>query len=301
MIPIVMRLSLLLAACALAAPATTLLAQPELDTVRIQTHPLAAGVYMLQGAGGNIGLSIGDDAVFIVDDQFAPLTPKILAAIAALTPTPVRFVVNTHWHYDHTGGNENLGKAGALIVAHDNVRKRMSTDQFIEAINRREPPSPKAALPVVTFADGVRFHLNGDEIIVTHLPAAHTDGDALVYFSKANVLHMGDVFNMAGLPFVDRSSGGSIHGVISPAKQAIALINGSTQVIPGHGPVVGRAQLEAWQRMLEALRDRMRTEIASGKTIDEVLAAKITEPYAKDWPGGHERFVRTLFQELVAR
>jgi glyoxylase-like metal-dependent hydrolase (beta-lactamase superfamily II) len=295
-----MRFSFLLAAGALAAPAT-LLAQAGLDTVRIQTQPLATGIYMLQGAGGNIGLSIGDDAVFIVDDQFAPLTPKILAAIAALTSKPVRFVVNTHWHFDHTGGNENLGKAGALIVAHDNVRKRMSTDQFIEAINRREPASPKGALPVVTFADGVRFHLNGDEIIVTHVPTAHTDGDALVYFSKANVLHMGDVFNMAGLPFVDRSSGGSIHGVIAAAEKALALINGSTKIIPGHGPVVGRTQLEAWQRMLVAMRDRMRSEIAAGKTVDQVLAAKLTEPYAKDWPNGHERFLRTLYQELSAR
>lgn len=290
----------LVLALALAAPAG-LTAQAGLDTVRIETESLAPGIYILKGAGGNIGLAVGDDAVFIVDDQFAPLTPKILAAIAALTAKPVRFVVNTHWHFDHTGGNENLGKAGALIVAHDNVRQRMSTDQFIEAINRREPASPKGALPVVTFADGVRFHLNGEEIVVSHVPTAHTDGDALVFFSKANILHMGDVFNMAGLPFVDRSSGGSIHGVIAAAERALGFTNPSTKIIPGHGRVVDRAQLSTWHQMLVAMRDRMKAEIAAGKTVDQVLTAKITEPYAKDWPGGHERFVRTLFQELSGR
>ena len=287
--------------CAALGAPTLLVAQPGLDTVQIRTQPLAAGVYMLLGAGGNIGLSVGDDAVFVVDDQFAPLTPKILAAIAALTPKPVRFVVNTHWHFDHTGGNENLGQAGALIVAHENVRKRMSAGQFIAAVNRQEPPAPKAALPVVTFADGVRFHLNGDEIVVTHLPPSHTDGDALVYFTKANVLHMGDVFNMSGLPLVDLSSGGSIHGFISAAEQALGLVNGNTKIIPGHGRVVGRTELEAWRRMLVSLRDQLKAEIAAGKTVDQVLAAKLTEPYAKDWPGGHERFVRTVYQELSGR
>lgn len=285
---------------ALAAPAA-LHAQPGIDTVQIRTQSLGTGVHVLFGAGGNIGLAVGDDAVFVVDDQFAPLTPKILAAIAALTPKPVKFVVNTHWHFDHTGGNENLGQAGALIVAHDNVRKRMSAGQFIAAVNRNEPPAPKAALPVVTFAEGVRFHLNGDEIVVTHLPAAHTDGDALVYFSKANVLHMGDVFNMSGLPLVDRSSGGSIHGFIAAAERALGLINSATRIIPGHGRVVDRSQLEAWHRMLVSLRDQLKAEIAAGKTIEQVLAAKLTEPYAKDWPGGHERFVRTVYQELSGR
>ncbi len=296
-----MKPMLRLAVLALLATPAVLSAQAGLDTIQIRTQPLAPGVFVLFGSGGNIGLSVGEDAVFVVDDQFAPLTPKILAAIAALTPKPVKFVVNTHWHFDHTGGNENLGNAGALIVAHDNVRKRMSTEQFIEAINRREPASPKAALPVVTFGDAVRFHLNGDEIVVTHVPAAHTDGDALVYFSKANVLHMGDVFNMAGLPFVDRSSGGSIHGVIAAAAQVLGFVNADTKIVPGHGRVVGRTELEAWHRMLVALRDRLKTEIAAGKTLDQVLAAKLTEPYAKDWPGGHERFVRTVYQELSGK
>ncbi len=285
---------------ALGVPAI-LPAQAGLDTVQIRTQTLATGVYALFGSGGNIGLAVGEDAVFVIDDQFAPLTPKILAAIAALTPKPVKFVVNTHWHFDHTGGNENLGKAGALIVAHDNVRKRMSTDQFIEAINRREPAAPKDALPVVTFADAVTFHVNGDDIAVTHVPAAHTDGDALVYFTKANVLHMGDVFNMAGLPFVDRSSGGSIHGVIGAAERVLGFVNAGTKFVPGHGRVVGRTELEAWHRMLVSLRDQVKAQIAAGKTVEQVLAAKLTESYAKDWPGGHERFIRVAYQELSGK
>src|SRR5258706_53984 len=152
------------------------------DTVQVRTTALAKGVYMLAGAGGNIGLAVGDDAVFLVDDEFAPLTPKIRAAIAAVSPRPVRFVLNTHWHFDHTGGNKDHGEAGALLVAHDNVRKRMSTDQFIEALKLAQPASPKGALPVVTFSDTVTFHINGDDVLAFHVAPAHTDGDAIVVF-----------------------------------------------------------------------------------------------------------------------
>ncbi|HJU75250.1 MAG TPA: MBL fold metallo-hydrolase [Gemmatimonadaceae bacterium] len=276
-------------------------AQVNYDTVQVRTTPLTRGVYMLQGAGGNIGLSVGDDAAFIVDDQFAPLTPKILAAIAAVTNKPVRFVINTHWHFDHTGGNENLGKAGAVVIAHENVRKRMSTEQFIQALNRREPPAPKGALPIVTFTESVTFHINGDSLVATKVPPAHTDGDAVVHFAKANVVHMGDVFHNAGLPFVDRSSGGSINGVIATADMVLGMANAETKIIPGHGPIADRARLKAWRDALFTLRDKVRAEIAASKTVDQVLAAKLTEPYAKDWPGGHERFVRTLYDELSGR
>jgi glyoxylase-like metal-dependent hydrolase (beta-lactamase superfamily II) len=288
--------SLLLAALPLGAAA-----QQNFDTIQVRTQALGGGIFMLTGAGGNLGLAIGDDAVFLVDDQFAPLTPKILTAIAALTPKPVRFVVNTHWHFDHTGGNENLGKAGALLVAHDNVRKRMSAEQFIQALNRTEPAAPKGALPTVTFTDGISFHINGDSLVMTHVPPAHTDGDAIVAFTKANVIHMGDLFVSAGLPFVDRSSGGSIHGVIGAADRALAMANAETRIIPGHGPLADRARLQTWRDMLVALRTRMRKEIAAQRTVEEVLAAKITEPYAKEFPGGHERFLRTLHQELSGK
>jgi cyclase len=256
---------------------------------------------MLQGAGGNIGVVVGDDAVFVVDDQFAPLTPKVLAAIKGITASPIRFVLNTHWHFDHTGGNENMGKAGALIFAHENVRRRMSTGQFIEALNRTDPAAPPAALPVVTFTDTVSFHLNGDSIVVFHVAPAHTDGDAIVFFTKANVVHTGDVFVSAGFPFVDRSSGGSIHGIIAAAARILAVTNAGTRIIPGHGPLADRARLQAYHDMLITVRDRMRREIAAKRTIDQVLASKITSEYDASWPGGRERFLRILYQQLSTR
>lgn len=252
---------------ALAAAAVPLRAQTQFDTVQVRVTAVSRNVYMLTGSGGNIGLAVGDDAVFVVDDQFAPLTPKILAAIATVTSKPVRFVFNTHWHFDHTGGNENLGRAGGLIVAHENVRSRMSSDQFIEALNRREPASPVGALPVVTF-------------------------------TKANVVHTGDTFGSAGLPFVDLSSGGSIAGVIAVAERVHAMANDQTRIIPGHGPVADRARIGAFRDMLMVLRERMRAELVAGKSLDQIIAAKITSDYAKDWPGGHDRFVRLLYQEL---
>lgn len=290
-----------LALTALTALSAPLGAQAALDTVQIRATALSRDVYMLTGSGGNIGLAVGDDAVFVVDDQFAPLTPRILAAIATITSKPVRFVVNTHWHFDHTGGNENMGKAGGLIVAHENVRRRMSSEQFIEALNRREPAAPAGALPVVTFTDGMTFHINGDSLVVTHAPHAHTDGDAIVHFTKANVLHTGDTFLSAGLPFVDLSSGGSINGIIAVAARVYAMTNDQTRIIPGHGPVADRARVKAFREMLVQLRDRMATEVAAGKTLDQVLAARITADYAKEWPNGHDRFVRLLYQELTRK
>lgn len=280
---------------------TTLSAQTNVDSVQVRTTSLGRGVYVLFGAGGNIGLSVGNDAVFVVDDQFAPLTPKILAAIRTLTDKPVRFVLNTHWHFDHTGGNENLGKAGALIVAHDNVRKRMSTEQFMAAMNRREPPSPKAALPVVTFNDGVTFHINDDSVQATHVAPAHTDGDAIVHFLKANVVHMGDVFNNAGFPFIDLSSGGSVHGVVAAADRVYAMANAETKIIPGHGQVTDRNRLKQWRDAVAAVRDGVQREVKAGRTVEQVLALKLTDPYAKEWPGGHERFVRAVHEELTRR
>jgi len=273
-------------------------AQTNFDTVQVRTIPITTNVYMLQGAGGNIGVSVGSDAVFVIDDQFAPLTRKILAAIAELTPNPVRFVVNTHWHSDHTGGNENLGQAGAIIYAHENVRRRMTAGQFIEALNSRVEPAPPGALPVVTFKDAVTFHINGDSVTTVHVAPAHTDGDVIIHFTKANVIHMGDTFHNAGLPFVDLSSGGSIHGIIAAADKVLAMSNAQTRIIPGHGPLADRARLKMYRDMVVALRDRVRTLISTGKTADQVVELNIGAPYAKDFPGGHERFVRLAHQEL---
>jgi glyoxylase-like metal-dependent hydrolase (beta-lactamase superfamily II) len=284
-----------------AATSVPVAAQVNYDTVQVRTVPVSGNVYMLQGVGGNIGLAVGNDAVFVVDDQYAPLTRKILAAIAAITPRPVRFVINTHWHFDHVGGNENMGQAGALIYAHENVRRRMSVEGFVEALNTRVPASPPGALPVVTFTDAVTFHINGDSVSAVHIPPAHTDGDAIIHFTKANVIHMGDTFHNAGLPFVDLSSGGSIHGIIGAADRVLALANATTRIIPGHGPLADRARLKAYRDMVVALRDRIRAEIAAGKTLDQILAAKVTAAYEKEFPAGHERFVRLAYQELARR
>lgn len=273
-------------------------AQINFDTVQVRAIPVSGNVYMLQGAGGNIGLAVGDDAVFVVDDQYAPLTRKVLAAIATVTPKPVRFVINTHWHMDHVGGNEALGQAGALIYAHENVRRRMSVEGFIEALNARVPASPPVALPVVTFTDAVTFYINGDSVRAVHVPPAHTDGDAIIHFTKANVVHMGDTFHNAGLPFVDLSSGGSIHGIIGAADRVLAMSNAQTKIIPGHGPLADRARLKVYRDMLVALRDRVRTLISTGKTVEQILELNIGAPYAKEFPGGHERFVRLAHQEL---
>ena len=294
------RLGAVAAVAAFVALTSSLHAQ-NFDTVQVRAVPVAGAVHMLQGAGGNIGLVVGDDAVFVVDDQFAPLTPKVLAAIKSVTPQPVRFVLNTHWHFDHTGGNENMGKAGALIFAHENVRRRMSKDQFIEALNRTEPASPRGALPVVTFTDTVSFHLNGDSIVVFHVAPAHTDGDAVVLFTRANVVHTGDLFVSAGFPFVDRSSGGSIHGIIAAAERILAATNAGTRIIPGHGPLADRARLQAYHDMLVVVRDRMRKEIAAKHTIEQVLASAITAEYDASWKTNRERFLRILHQELSAR
>ena len=294
------RLGAVAAVAALLALTSPLQAQ-YFDTVQVRAVPVAGSVHMLQGAGGNIGLVVGDDAVFVVDDQFAPLTPKVLAAIKSVTPQPVRFVLNTHWHFDHTGGNENMGKAGALIFAHENVRRRMSKDQFIEALKRTEPAAPRGALPVVTFTDTVSFHQNGDSIVVFHVAPAHTDGDAVVLFTRANVVHTGDLFVSASFPFVDRSSGGSIHGIIAAAERILAATNAGTRIIPGHGPLADRARVQAYHDMLVVVRDRMRKEVAAKHTIEQVLASKITAEYDASWPTNRERFLRILHQELSAR
>ncbi|MBW8860923.1 MAG: MBL fold metallo-hydrolase, partial [Acidobacteria bacterium] len=247
------RLALLVSFFALPA-----VAQQDFSKVDIRTEKLSDTVYMLTGAGGNLGLSVGEDSVFLVDDQFAPLTPKIEAAIAKITPKPVKFVLNTHWHFDHTGGNENLGKAGALIVAHENVRKRMSVENFIEFLGMKTQPDPRGALPVVTFTSDVTFHLNGDEIYVAHVPKAHTDGDAIVHFRKSGVIHMGDTFFNKLYPFIDTSSGGTVEGVIAAADGALKVSNERTKIIPGHGPLATRAELQAYRDMLATIAGRIR-------------------------------------------
>src|SRR5687767_2953108 len=219
------------------------LSAQNFDSVQVRAQQLRGGVYMLTGSGGNIGLSVGDDGAFLVDDQYAPLSTKIIAAVAGVTSKPIKFVVNTHWHGDHTGGNENLGRTGALLVAHDNVRKRMSVEQFNAVFNRTTPASPPSALPVVTFSDSVSFHVNGDDLVAFHIPPAHTDGDVIIHFTKADVIHMGDTFFATGYPYIDVSSGGNVQGVIGAADRVLAMCGPQTIVIPGHGAAADCAKL----------------------------------------------------------
>jgi cyclase len=269
----------------LGGPAAAL-AQQDFSKVEVTSEKVAEGVYMLTGAGGNIGLSVGADAAFLIDDQYAPLTPKIKAAVAALTSKPVRFVLNTHWHGDHTGGNKDLGESGTLIVAHENVRKRMTTEQFLEAFGMKVPPADPAALPVVTFNDTVTFHLNGEEIYAFHIPPAHTDGDSIIQFRKANVLHSGDTFFNGMYPFIDLSTGGSVNGMIAAADRMLALAGDGTKIIPGHGPLATKVELKAFRDMLATARDRVAPLVKAGKTLEQVTAAKPLAELDAKWGQG---------------
>ncbi|MFN8667910.1 MAG: MBL fold metallo-hydrolase [Gemmatimonadaceae bacterium] len=301
-----MRRPSLLAATALAAATfgTPLAAQQNFDAVQVTSQQLAPRVFALFGSGGNMGLLVGDDGAVLIDDQYAPLSDKIKAAIAKLTDKPVRFIVNTHLHGDHTGGNEAFGKSGAVIVAHDNVRKRLSTSQFSQRFNRTTPPSPYAALPVVTFAEDLTLHLDGDSIRVVHVPPAHTDGDAFIYFAKANVIHMGDTFTNGSYPFVDVSSGGTIDGYLTAADRVLAIANDQTRIIPGHGAVASKADLQEFRRVVGTIRDRVAAMVKQGKSLTEVAAAKPTAEWDATWGKGFmtpDVFLDIVYNDVKSR
>jgi cyclase len=259
-------------------------AAQNFDAVQIKTTKLSDTIYMLEGAGGNIGVSAGEDGVLLIDDQFAPLTPKILAAVKAISDKPIRFVVNTHWHFDHTGGNENLGKGGAVIVAHDNVYKRLSTEQFIRLLNNRKVPAlSKEGLPVITFNDTVTFRFNGDEITVYKVHASHTDGDSMVRFNKANIVHTGDVFSAYRYPFIDVENGGSVKGIVRAMDALLPKIDDQTKVIPGHGPLATKADVKIYRDMIAKTGGRVEALVKQKKTIQQVVAAKPTREYDEVW------------------
>ncbi len=275
-------------------------AQRDFSSVEIETIRVADGVYMLVGSGGNIGLSIGEDGPFVVDDQFAPLTEKIQAEIAAVTSGSVRFVLNTHWHGDHTGGNENLGKAGAMIVAHENVRKRLNPAEFRDLMGR-SAQAPPDALPVVTFTDAVNFYWNGENIRVFHVEHAHTDGDAIVHFTNANVFHMGDTFFKGRYPFIDVDSGGGIDGMIAAADRVLSMVDSDTKIVPGHGTLGTPDDLRDYRNMLTTVRDRVRTMLNDGMSVEDVVAAKPTSDLDATWGTDPTRFVTLAARSLSER
>lgn len=262
--------------------------------VIIETQQLSDNVYMLSGQGGNIGVCIGEQGVFMIDDQFARLTPKILNAIKTLSDKSIQYLINTHYHGDHTGGNENIAEQGAKIIAHDNVYKRLSEST---------PAAPKKALPVISFNDKLQLHINGEDVIVFHVENAHTDGDALLYFTKSNVLHTGDTFFSELYPYIDLDSGGSINGFIEAAKKALILIDDDTKIIPGHGKLSNKAKYQFFLSMLEDLKTKVLAEIESGKTEEDVAAnTAITKTYddlGYSWAFiNSERIRRTLYKSL---
>ena len=278
-----------------------LLQAQDAAEVQIQTIPLRGGLYVLVGQGGNILVSTGADGGYLIDDQFAPLNEKIRAALQKISVPSVRFVINTHWHGDHTGGNERFAETGALIVAQDNVRKRMSVDQFLSALDRTVPAAPGRALPVITFSQEVSLHFNGDSARIVHLPHAHTDGDALVFFPKANVLHMGDVFFNGLYPFIDLESGGGIDGYLAGIEKGLSLADEHTQVVPGHGPLSDRGGLRAFGEMLKGFRDRIKRLKDQGKSLAEVQAAAPTAAFDEKLGGAFirpEQLVSFIYNSL---
>jgi glyoxylase-like metal-dependent hydrolase (beta-lactamase superfamily II) len=234
---------------------------------------------MLKGSGGNILVSVGQDGVFMVDDQFAPLTEKIKQAISNITDQPVKFVINTHWHSDHTGGNENFGELGAIIVSHDNVKKRLSTEQFSEFFNRTVPPLSENGLPIITFSDNMTIFQNGDEIKVIHVDNGHTDGDSIVYFTKNNVIHVGDDFTDKSYPFIDISSGGSIDGLISSLQTISSIIDDETKVISGHTGISNKTNVNDLTNMLIDVRQNVSQMIDDGKSLEEIISSQPTSNY----------------------
>lgn len=280
---------------------TSVQAQEGWDDVEIKAQHLRGGIHVLFGRGGNIGVSAGDDGVILVDDQYAPLTDKIKAAVAGISDQPLRYVINTHFHGDHTGGNENLGEA-AVIVAHDNVRQRLSEGAFIAAFNMTMPPHLGPGLPSVTFNSEMSLHINGDEARIIHAKNAHTDGDSFIWFKGANVIHMGDLMFNGMFPFIDVSNGGSIGGILNALDKAITLADDETLVIPGHGQVTDKAGLIAYKKTMRDMAGIIGKLKAEGKSLEDIQAAKPLAAYEETLiqfrEGWVDQFIGFIFESL---
>ena len=266
------------------------------DTVNIKTTKVAGSVYMLEGSGGNIGVLVGTDGVILIDDQFAPLAEKIKKAIAAISDKPIKFIINTHFHGDHSDGNKVFGSEGSIIVAHENVRKRLSTDYLFEAFKQEQKALSYEGLPKITFAESLTFNMNGETVQVIHIKNAHTDGDAAIYFKESNVLHTGDAFVRYGLPFIDDGGGGTLDGMISGAEQMLKMINDKTKIIPGHGQIASKKDLQDYKNQLQTIRNRIADGIKAGKTVDQIITSDPT----KEFKTGFDKvfFVQSVYKSL---
>ena len=275
---------------------TVTVAQSE--EVNVTANPVTEQIFMITGKGGNIGLFIGEDGTFLIDDQFAPLTDKIVAAIKSVGGDFPKFLINTHYHGDHTGGNENFGRQGTLIFSHHNVRERLSSGSFIAAFNNKREAVAKEGLPVVTFSEDISFHLNGDTVQAIHMPHAHTDGDSIIYFKQANVIHAGDLFFNGFYPFIDVTHGGSLKGTIEAVDEVLAMADDDTKIIAGHGPRGDKAQLAEYRNMLQTAYERLSKLKAEGKSAQEAAAAKPLADLEAKWGGGMftgERWIEIIY------
>ena len=272
-----------------AAPAAP--AQPDFAAVKIKVHKVAGNFYYLEGQGGNVGVLVGDDGVLMIDDQFAPLTEKLVAAVKTISRKPIKLLVNTHVHGDHVGGNENIGKMGIEIIAHDNVRARM-----IKGVNGA-PPAPAVALPVVTYGDAITLHFNGEDLEVVKLPPAHTDGDSYIRLPKADVMHVGDVFRTVGYPLVDGGNGGTVKGTLAALQKVIDTAGPNTKILPGHGVVSTRDDVIAFRDMVAGLQTKVSDMIKQGMTLEQVMAAKPTADLDAKL-GSPDRFLTLFYNAL---
>jgi glyoxylase-like metal-dependent hydrolase (beta-lactamase superfamily II) len=291
----------ILALClATVIPAVAHAQQPQRQEGELAVTAIRGGVHFLvMEPAGNVAVSAGPEGAIVIDDQFEPMVPRIKAAVAKLTDKPIRYIINTHWHGDHSGGNAEFEREGYVIVAQDNVRTRMSKDQFSKFRNRTTPASPPEALPVITFSDNATFWFNGDEIRITHVPHAHTDGDALLYFAKADVLHTGDTFVRYGYPFIDLSTGGSVAGMIAACDRTLAIAGEKTVIVPGHGKLGTRADVKEFRDMLATARGRVASQLQLGKGVEDIVAAKPLADLDARWGQGFikaEQFVRVIVE-----
>lgn len=274
----------------------------EFDKVEIKTEKVGDGVYALFGAGGNIGVCIGTDGALLVDSQFAELNEKVETAITAIKDVPIRYVLNTNWHYDHVSGNKPLAEGGAIIIAHADTRKRMSSEQYHAMFDMTVPAYPEAALPTVTFAESITLHFNGDDIHAFHVRNAHSDSDIVVRFKNANVIHTGDIVFSAGFPFIDIPHGGSVEGMIKASYQLVGIMDEETKIIPGHGPLTDRKGLKEFRDMMITVRDRIQKQMTGGKTIKEILASHPTQGFDKKSAGvPAEMFVKIIYDDLTRK